>query len=169
MRRASLALSKTHDLLTRDDWSGAPLKAILENELGPYRGGDTGFVVEGPDVDLPPRHVLSLGMTLHELVTNAAKHGALSVPGGMVRIAWTVAIDEGGERRLRLDWIESGGPPTIPPASRGFGTRLITVSVERELNGEITLNFAEDGLRVGVDVPLTHAGTGHLSPLATAH
>ena len=164
-----LALSKTHDLLTRDDWSGAPLKAILENELGPYRGGDTGFVVEGPDVDLPPRHVLSLGMTLHELVTNAAKHGALSVPGGMVRIAWTVAIDEGGERRLRLDWIESGGPPTIPPASRGFGTRLITVSVERELNGEITLNFAEDGLRVGVDVPLTHAGTGHLSPLATAH
>ena len=72
-----LALSKTHDLLTRDDWSGAPLRAVLENELGPYRGGDSAFVVEGPDVDLPPRHVLSLGMTLHELVTNAVKHGAL--------------------------------------------------------------------------------------------
>jgi two-component sensor histidine kinase len=164
-----LALSKTHDLLTRDDWSSAPLSAVLENEIGPYRGGNSTIVIEGPDVDLPPRHVLSLGMTLHELVTNAAKHGALSVAGGEVRIVWAVVASEGGGRRLRLDWTETGGPPAVSPARRGFGTRLITVSVERELDGEVSLDFATGGLHVAVDVPLTELGAAHLSPLATAH
>ncbi|MCJ2035576.1 sensor histidine kinase [Methylobacterium sp. J-068] len=164
-----LALSKTHDLLTRDDWSGAPLRAVLKNEIDPYRGDEVRFVLDGPDVDLPPRHVLSLGMTLHELVTNAAKHGALSVEGGEVRVAWSVIVDEGGRRRLRLDWREAGGPPASPPARRGFGTRLITVSVERELDGTVALDFARSGLHVAVDVPLTDIGSVHLSPLATAH
>ena len=164
-----LALSKTHDLLTRDDWSGAPFRAVLENEIDPYRGGDVRFVLDGPDVDLPPRHVLSLGMTLHELVTNAAKHGALSVAGGEVHVAWAVTADEGRGRRLRLDWREAGGPPASPPARRGFGTRLIAVSVERELDGTVALDFASSGLHATVDVPLTDIGAGHLSPLATAH
>lgn len=164
-----LALSKTHDLLTQDDWSSAPLRAVLENEIGPYRGGDSTFVIEGPDVDLPPRHVLSLGMTLHELVTNAAKYGALSVPGGEVRVAWSIAGTGRGERNLRLDWIEARGPPAASPERRGFGTRLITMSVERELDGKVTLDYAEKGLRVGMDVPLTELGWAHLSPLATAH
>jgi two-component sensor histidine kinase len=161
-----LALSKTHDLLTRDDWSGASLRAVLEGEIGPYRDGSTSFVLDGPEVDLPPRHVLSLGMTLHELVTNAAKHGALFVPDGGVRVAWNVISAEGGTRRLRLTWTESGGPPAGPPVRRGFGTRLITVSVERELDGALSLDFAHDGLRVSVDVPLAAASPGHLSPLA---
>jgi two-component sensor histidine kinase len=164
-----LALSKTHDLLTRDDWSGAPLRAVLENEIDPYRDGDARFVLDGPDIDLPPRHVLSLGMTLHELVTNAAKYGALSVPGGEVHVTWAVVGEKGGERRLQLDWTEANGPPAVSPERRGFGTRLITVSVERELDGKVTLDFAAAGLRVGVDVPLTKPGAAHLSPLATAH
>ena len=164
-----LALSKTHDLLTRDDWSGAPFRAVLENEIAPYRGGDVRFVLDGPDVDLPPRHVLSLGMTLHELVTNAAKHGALSVAGGEVHVAWAITADEGRRRRLRLDWREAGGPPASPPARRGFGIRLIAVSVERELDGTVALDFASSGLHAAVDVPLTDIGAGHLSPLATAH
>ena len=79
------------------------------------------------------------------------------------------ALVEGGDRRLRLDWIEANGPPAVPPERRGFGTRLITVSVERELDGQVTLDFAKAGLRVGVDVPLTGTGAVHLSPLATAH
>ena len=162
-------MAEFDDLLTRDEWSGAPLRAVLENELGPYRGGDATFVVDGPEVDLPPRHVLSLGMTLHELATNAAKHGALSVPGGEVRIAWSVIADAGKGLRLLLEWRETGGPPTAPPTRRGFGTRLIAVSVERELNGEIDLDFAEAGLRVALDVPLTALGAAHLSPLATTH
>ncbi|KQP40272.1 histidine kinase [Methylobacterium sp. Leaf104] len=164
-----LALSKTHDLLTQDDWSSAPLRAVLENEIGPYRGGDCTFVIEGPDVDLPPRHVLSLGMTLHELVTNAAKYGALSVPGGEVRVAWSIAGTGRSERHLLLDWIEARGPPAASPERRGFGTRLITMSIERELDGKVTLDYAEKGLRVGMEVPLTELSRAHLSPLATAH
>ena len=159
-----LALSKTHDLLTRDDWSGAPLRAVLENELGPYRGGDATFVVDGPDVDLPPRHVLSIGMTLHELTTNAAKHGALSVPDGEIRVTWRVVRTEGGARRLRLDWAEDGGPPSPPPTRHGFGTRLIAVSIERELDGKLDLDFASEGLRCSVDVPLPAPTVATMSP-----
>ena len=159
-----LALSKTHDLLTRDDWSGAPLTAILEGEIGPYRDGTTRFLTEGPEVELPPRHVLSLGMTLHELATNAAKHGALSVPDGEVRVTWRVTTSEGGARRLDLVWAEAGGPPTAPPERRGFGTRLIGVSIERELEGRVTLDFAREGLRCSVDVPLQAPPAGFMSP-----
>ncbi|GJD75329.1 sensor histidine kinase [Methylobacterium goesingense] len=164
-----LALSKTHDLLTRDDWSGAPLRAVLENELGPYRGGDNAFVFDGPNVDLPPRHVLSLGMTLHELVTNAVKHGALSVAGGGIQVRWSVVAAAGGVGRLRLDWTETGGPPTSPPARRGFGTRLIAVSVERELDGTVSMDFAATGLRFSFEVPLGPLGAAHLSPLVIVH
>ena len=77
--------------------------------------------------------------------------------------------DAGKGRRLLLEWHETGGPPTAPPTRRGFGTRLIAVSVERELDGEIDLDFAETGLRVTLDIPLTALGVAHLSPLATAH
>ncbi|SDM55730.1 Two-component sensor histidine kinase, contains HisKA and HATPase domains [Methylobacterium phyllostachyos] len=163
-----LALSKTHDLLTRDDWSGASLREVLEGEIGPYRDGPDRFAVDGPDVDLPARHVLSLGMTLHELVTNAAKHGALSVPSGTVRVSWRVTVGESGARRLCLDWVEAGGPPTAEPARRGFGSRLIRANVERELAGRIEVDFASDGLRCWLDVPLAaqpamlapHSGSG---------
>jgi two-component sensor histidine kinase len=161
-----LALSKTHDLLTREDWSGAPLREVLEAELGPYRGGDSHVVVEGPDVGLSPRQVLSLGMTLHELATNAAKYGSLCRPGGLLRVSWRVATDGGNARRLHLDWVESGGP--IPGAStrKGFGTRLITVSIERELDGSVRLNFAPEGLRCVITVPMVGATADYMSPLA---
>ena len=163
-----LALSKTHDLLTRDDWSGAPLREVVEAELGPYRGADGRVSVEGPDVPLPPRHVLSLGMTLHELATNAAKYGALCVPGGLVRVSWRVLAGEGGERRLALDWTETGGPPAEAPSRKGFGTRLITTSIERELDGSVRLDFDRDGLRCAIVVPLREAASGYLSPAVSA-
>ena len=159
-----LALSKTHDLLTRDDWSGASLTAVLEGEIGPYRGGSTRILLDGPEVDLPPRHVLSLGMTLHELVTNAAKHGALSVPDGEIRIAWRVWTGESGGKRLHVEWTEAGGPPVSPPTRKGFGTRLIGASVERELDGKVDLDFVRDGLRCSVEVPLSALPYGFMSP-----
>ena len=164
-----LALSKTHDLLTRDDWSGASLTAVLEGEIGPYRDGSARFLLDGPEVDLPPRHVLSLGMTLHELVTNAAKHGALSVPDGEIRIVWGLTTGEGGGRRLHLEWTEAGGPPVSPPSRKGFGTRLIGASVERELDGSVDLDFPPDGLRCSVDVPLSSLPYGFMSPATAGH
>ena len=162
-----LALSKTHDLLTRDDWSGAPLHEVVEGELGPYRGGLANIVAEGPDVDLPARHVLALGMTLHELTTNAAKHGALSGEGAEVRVTWRVVTGETGRGRLHLEWVESGGPTVWEPTRKGFGSRLIAASVERELDGRYTLDFASDGLRCTIEVPLGH-GYAMMSPLHPA-
>ncbi|MCJ2007271.1 sensor histidine kinase [Methylobacterium sp. J-092] len=162
-----LARSKTHDLLTNDDWSSALLRDVLEGEIGPYRGGDARFVLTEPDLDVPPRHVLSLGMMVHEFVTNAAKYGALSVPGGEVRVVWDVVRGECGTRRLRMSWAEHGRPPTTTPSRRGFGTRLINVRIERELVGNVTLDFDRTGLRCALDVPLPVVSAAFLSP-ATA-
>ncbi|WP_342106121.1 sensor histidine kinase [Methylobacterium sp. SI9] len=159
-----LSLSKTHDLLTRDEWSGASLDELLENELSPYRMGPDHITLDGPAVALPPRHVLALGMTVHELATNAAKYGALSAPGGRVQVEWSVARGESGAARLRLAWRESGGPPVATPTRVGFGTRLIAGGVRRELAGEIDLAFEAEGLRCYLDVPLDPAVSAILSP-----
>ena len=150
-----LSLSKTHDLLSRDDWGGASLRTVLENELAPFRDDqDHRFGLEGTDIDLPPRYVLALGMTVHELTTNAAKYGALSTEAGRVDVTWTVVTGESGAKRLVMEWRESGGPSVQEPSKRGFGTRLITGGVSRELGGTVRLEFAAEGLRCSLDVPL---------------
>lgn len=149
-----IALSKTHDLLTRRDWTRASLRQVFENELGPYANGDDPFVLAGEDVELPPRYVLALGMTAHELTTNAAKYGALSREEGRVRVDWRVTRGTAGETRLRIDWQESEGPPVGVPTRRGFGTRLITGGIARELAGEVRLVFEPKGLHCLIDVPL---------------
>ncbi|GJD54626.1 HWE histidine kinase domain-containing protein [Methylobacterium dankookense] len=150
-----LALSKTHDLLSRDDWSGASLRTVLENELAPFREGQAyRFRLDGPDLDLAPRYVLALGMTVHELTTNAAKYGALSVEGGQVNIAWRVVTTDDGGRRLAMEWYEQGGPPAQEPRRRGYGTRLITGAITHELGGMVRLAFEPAGLLCTIDVPL---------------
>ena len=150
-----ISLSKTHDLLSRDDWAGASLVTVLENELAPFREGRADrFRLDGPDIDLQPRYVLALGMTLHELTTNAAKYGALSAETGRVDIAWSVTTVESGARRLALEWREGGGPPVLEPQRRGYGTRLINGGVAHELGGTVHLDFRASGLRCTIDVPL---------------
>lgn len=146
-----LALSHTHDLLTRNHWEKAELAAILAHEAAPY--GSNRLALEGPEVSLGPRAALALGMAAHELATNAAKYGALSVADGVVEVRWRVAEGPDG-RRLVLDWIESGGPPVTPPTRKGFGGRLIELSVRHDLAGQVANDFAPDGLRVHIDVPL---------------
>jgi two-component sensor histidine kinase len=149
-----LALSKTHDLLTRRDWTRAPLRQVLENELSPYRSGEGHVTLIGEEVELPPRYVLALGMTAHELTTNAAKYGALSTDEGRVSVAWRVGLGESGRERLHIEWRETGGPPVSQPRRRGFGSRLITGGIARELDGDVRLDFAPEGLRCIIDVPL---------------
>ncbi|MFK5600539.1 sensor histidine kinase [Methylobacterium sp. HMF5984] len=163
-----LALSKTHDLLTREDWTGASLREVLENELAPYRGGLDHITLDGPDVALPARYVLAIGMTVHELTTNAAKYGALSTAGGRVGIMWRLAQGEGGGRYLKLDWQESEGPLVEPPRRQGFGTRLITGGMQRELGGQVSLTFDSSGLRCSLDLPLpcSNERASMLSPVA---
>ncbi|EWY35802.1 hypothetical protein N825_34260 [Skermanella stibiiresistens SB22] len=146
-----LALSNTHDLITRGNWKNAPLMELARAELAPH--GHDRALIAGPDVWLPPQDAVALGMAFHELATNAAKHGALSVPGGRVRIGWRVVSVDGGSH-LRVEWEEFGGPPVAPPERHGFGTRLLRGVLASQLDGVVSLDFAPEGVRCVVEFPL---------------
>lgn len=150
-----LALSNTHNLLAREAWNGAPLADIINNELAPYRNGD-GLRVQlhGDDLTLLPKHALALSMAIHELATNAAKYGALSVKSGQISVGWTTRRSREG-LRLHLQWVESGGPAVVPPEHRGFGLRLISDGLPYELDGQVTLAFLPHGVTCVIDVPLS--------------
>ena len=150
-----MALSHTHDLLTRSHWEGADLAEILRHETEAH--GLTRVVVNGPHVALNPAAALSLGMIFHELATNAAKYGALSNGGqsdggGRVFVDWAVA--DHTQRRLTIEWREIGGPPVDEPSRRGFGSRLIERNVRHDLAGEAKLTYATDGFRAEISIPL---------------
>jgi len=148
-----LALSRTHDLLTRQTWEGAPLADVVAAAAEPYGDGHVRW--DGPDLDVPPQMALSISMALHELATNAVKYGALSVPEGRVGVAWTAARGQ-----LLMIWRESGGPPVKPPARRGFGTRLIETGLARELNGQVAIEFAASGVVCTIEAPLPALPSG---------
>ena len=145
-----LALSHTHDLLTRSHWEGASLRAILEHETeahGPHR-----ISLNGPPVALEPSPALSFGMIFHELATNAAKYGALSVPEGQVLVDW--AVSDLKKPMLHLSWRERGGPPAATPTRKGFGSRLIERNVRHDLSGAVELDYAVAGFSAEFSVPL---------------
>src|SRR5437763_4591143 len=123
------ALSRAHTLLAQSRWQGADLARLIDEELAPYRMVDAERITtSGPDVSLEPRTAQTLALALHELSTNAAKYGALSASSGRVRANWEL-----GPSTLTLNWVESGGPPTKEPSSPGFGIRVISASIERQL------------------------------------
>ncbi|HKA75574.1 MAG TPA: PAS domain S-box protein [Pseudolabrys sp.] len=153
-----IALSKAHDQLTIHHWESADLRELLSGSLAPYAGG--GFeriVLRGEDVILRPRAVLTLAMAVHELTTNAAKYGALSVPGGRIEINWQPERAKNGHPVLRISWIEQGGPSVAEPAQRGFGSKLIEGSVAAELGGTARLGFEPQGLHCEIVIPLETA------------
>ena len=145
-----LALSHTHDLLTRTHWRGADLRDILQHETEAH--GSHRVTVNGPPVALPPASALSLGMIFHELATNAAKYGALSAPDGRVLVDWAVADQT--RPRLELVWREIGGPPVREPDRKGFGSRLIERNLRHDLAGEGKLDYASDGFVATFSIPL---------------
>jgi PAS domain S-box-containing protein len=153
-----IALSKAHDQLTRRHWERADLRELLTGSLAPYAAPDR-VVLRGEDLQLRPRTVLTLAMAVHELTTNAAKYGALSVPGGRVEIRWE-SVEQAGQRLLRLDWTERDGPPVAPPQRRSFGSRLIESSIAAELHGTTRLDFAESGLTCEMLMPWSAIAAG---------
>lgn len=118
-----LALSGAHDVLLQDSWSSARINSVVEAAMSVHSRTER-FRIGGADLRLGPKAALSLAMLLHELATNAIKHGALSVPEGRVEIAWAVE-GAAADAVLRLSWREIDGPPTLPPQQKGFGSRLI--------------------------------------------
>ena len=155
-----IALSKAHDRLTRNRWEGANLREIVADELAPYEAKGRRLQVTGPDLILPPRTSLSLSMALHELATNAAKHGALAVESGKLRIGWeTLSEDSTSSTLVALVWEESEGPPVSEPAATGFGSRLLRVTAA-ELDGLMTMDFGPSGLVWTLRFPLPSAQEG---------
>jgi PAS domain S-box-containing protein len=139
-----LALSTTHDLLVKHSWEGASFQELVETTLRPY---GRAYRYEGPDLRLDPNFAVSLGMALHELATNALKHGAWR-GRGQVDIA---TADEDGA--VRVTWRESGGPPVTAPKRRGFGSRLLERGVAGELGGEVALEFPRNGVVCTIRAP----------------
>lgn len=149
-----LALSRTHDVLTRENWERAGLPDIVAQAIAPYLSrGEQRFEVHGPQVILTPQQALSIAMALQELATNAVKYGSLSNETGTVTIEWSTTQSDKG-LYLHLVWKESGGPPVQPPTHRGFGTRLIERSLARELEGQVQIDFLSTGLICTADIPL---------------
>ncbi|HET6521027.1 MAG TPA: HWE histidine kinase domain-containing protein [Geminicoccaceae bacterium] len=152
------AMAHAHSLLTRSRWQGASLRAIVAEELQPFfaRDGRNGRIA-GPDLVLTPKAALALSMAVHELTTNAAKYGALSVPEGRVEVTWGVvrgAEAGGGGPLLTLRWAERGGPRVGPPRHRGFGCTVIERSLAYEVDGEARLDFAPEGVTCEIAIPL---------------
>jgi two-component sensor histidine kinase len=149
------ALVESQDLALAEPGSGpVDLVVLIERILAPYAGNSDALVIApSPAVDLAPRTAMSLSLVLHELATNAAKYGALSAPGGAVSIGWE--LEASGA--LRLKWLERGGPPVSPPASTGYGTRLIEASTAYSLGGHVEQNYAAGGLEVEIVIPLGNA------------
>ena len=147
------ALARAHSLLADARWEGVELTQLAEEELAPFRGGDAGRVsCTGPAILLRPSAAQSLALVLHELTTNAAKYGALSQPGGTLDVDWGL---ENGQ--LLLNWIEAGGSKVKAPSDSGFGSRLITTSIDRQLRGQVDREWTETGLHCRLRIPAEHA------------
>lgn len=150
-----LALSEAHRLLGQENWVGADLRAVIAAILEPFGLGDRRadrFSIEGRDVLLPPKAVLTLAMLFQELATNAAKYGALHNDAGHVRISWQVEPSQRNER-LRLRWEESGGPRVSPPSHKGFGSQLIEGGLAKELKGEASIHYEPAGVVCQIVMP----------------
>ena len=149
------AMARAHDLLARDKWQGARLHDLIEGEFAAYVGADAdALALSGNDLLLSPRAAQTLSLVFHELTTNAAKYGALSVPHGRVTIRSSIERAPTGDSLL-LTWTESGGPEVAAPERSGFGMVVIQRSIGHDLDGSATIEFERDGLRCDIRVPLS--------------
>jgi two-component sensor histidine kinase len=149
-RQRLMTLSRAHDVLLQRSWLGARIRAVVDTVMSTHVGVHR-LTVEGPDINLGPKAVLSLSMLLHELATNAVKHGAWSQGGGDVALSWS--IDHAGARpTLVLIWAERGGPPATAPAVQGLGSRLIRLGLSG--TGNAVVSYSAPGLRAEFSAPL---------------
>ena len=135
------ALAISHDELTNTEWSGADLESLIKNHLAAFMGEESARLeLNGPPIMLTRDKVTPLGMVMHELATNAAKYGAWSTSNGFVKVDWHLSTNNHGQI-LTFNWTERGGPPPVTSIHKGFGTKLISASVN-----VIERRFESDGL-----------------------
>ena len=144
------ALANAHNLLALSHWEGASLESMVLHELAPYSGeGNSRTSISGPSQTVGPKTAQSISIALHELATNAAKYGALSVPAGRVRVEWSLKPN----RDLNIRWTEMNGPKITPPSREGFGTRAIKLMIKNQLYGDVQFNWNSAGLVCDIDIP----------------
>jgi PAS domain S-box-containing protein len=151
-----LALSRSHDLLSHENWKGARLHDLVKAALEPFgvaNGRSEHFVITGKNIRLPAKEALALGIAFHELATNAVKYGAFSNTAGSVVLSWTIEPVPEGDR-LILHWQEKDGPPVTPPTRKGFGSRVIERGLPHELGGEVSLDYRANGLVCTINIPV---------------
>jgi two-component sensor histidine kinase len=140
-------LSDAYNLLTEHSWTATSMRAVVEGALAPFRTGTGRITISGPDLEIKPAQALTLALAINELATNATKYGALSAPGGIVGLVWSI------DSMLRLEWIETGGPAVTPPARAGFGSRLIKTLLAKDFGGAVELNYDPAGVTCRLDAP----------------
>jgi len=141
------ALANVHSLFIQSRWAGAELSRLVEQELSPYSKRTR---IDGPRTMLNPELAQAMAIALHELATNAAKYGSLSVAEGYVRVEWAPAAG----KRLVLRWTEAGGPPVKPPTRSGFGTNVMEAMIRDHLKGEVRLDWPAEGLACKIVIPM---------------
>ncbi len=156
------ALARAHELLTRVSWDNATIDSTIRSAVEPFDQGGERFIISGDNIRIVSSSVIAFAMTLNELCTNTTKFGALSLPGGQVRISWSVD----GER-LRFEWAESGGPLVSEPTRKSFGTKMMT-SLGQQLKGDVELAYKPSGFAYTLDVPLETLVTKPKNPASEA-
>ncbi len=155
------ALSLAHDQLTQAHWKAAPLRGLIEAEAQAWtEANDARLVLSGPPVMVEARAYQSIALVLHELMTNAAKYGALSVKNGCLTIDWS--LEKTGD--LCLVWRERNGPPVAPPRRRGFGSIVVEQSIPFELRGEARIAYDPEGVSAHFRIPYDFVQRGNVEP-----
>ena len=150
------ALSRSHDLLTLKNWESASLFDLVHQAVLPFSAAEElaeRIVLSGPDISLPPKAALALGIAFNELATNAAKYGALSDAAGHLDVSWEI-LDAPEGRRLQITWQESAGPKVEAPARKGFGSSVLQRGLTLELEAVVHLDYLPSGVRCIINIPL---------------
>ena len=148
------SMAVAHELLSQGHWQGVRLADIIRRQLAPY-ATDANTTTGGPDITLTAAATEALGMVLQELVTNASKYGALSIPDGRVSVSWEECRKSSdAATSLMIAWRETGGPPVSAPTQYGYGTSLICDLIPHELGGKVDLAFSSDGVCCTIEIPL---------------
>jgi len=146
------AMARIHSALAGRKWDGLTMAELIELVVGPYRHHADSIALDCDATFVDAELVRVLGMTLHELATNAAKYGALSTKDGRVDIS--CHIESNARRQLRIAWSEHHGPTITEPRRRGFGIRLIEEALAYEAEGTVRIRFPQDGLCCEIEVPM---------------
>ena len=151
------SMAETHELLSRRQWQGISVRELVRRELAPYMAG-SNTDLDGPELTLRPEAGQAVSMVLHELTTNAAKHGALSNDDGRVSVRWSLTANGQSHDRVRIEWQEACGPAVRTPESCGYGMEVIRGLVPYELDGTVDLAFAPEGVRCTLTFPAAAVG-----------